>query len=562
MIEHHGPISGIAAYADRYVATAGYDNQVVLWDQATGRALSRSMHDHLVNQCAFSPDGRYLVTSSSDYTARLWSVPELDLLTVFRGAEDDVEMAVFHPTREWVATASRDFVARVHDFSGKLLREFKGHRADVVSVEWVDDGDELISSSDGGEIKRWSMATGALVEDVGLDGVEQTDATAVSRNVLYAGNDRGEIVVISEQGTAQVPAHEAGVKRLLLKADRDLLVSLSYDSTMRLWDISETIPKNIAETTFPVDVWPRSSAFAGESKLVFGTFGSKYRTYDYERQEWLAEEVPPTHGINGLCVWDDHVITVGDSGVVYRDGVPISETGSLCNFVLPTGPTILTGGQLGTVVDATDGRVLHRHHSPLNCGTTFTKDGSEHVAIGSYAGEALVFRWEGSTLVHVEDLKLHTSAIKGLVTSGDVLFSTSSDQSIAWHRITDFSELHRIEEAHERVANGCVAFDAGHFATVGRDLTLRTWTPEYECTTIRLPIRRSIRCVAASADGDVVAIGSYDGHIARYDPRTRGLLAIDRPTAAGISAMTFSSARDAFLASSYDGQVYEIPRTV
>ena len=39
MIRHLGPISGIAAFGGKFVATAGYDNQVILWDP---RAAPRS----------------------------------------------------------------------------------------------------------------------------------------------------------------------------------------------------------------------------------------------------------------------------------------------------------------------------------------------------------------------------------------------------------------------------------------------------------------------------------------------------------------------------------------
>src|SRR5690242_16443399 len=112
MIQHSGPISGIAAYRDKLIATAGYDSQVILWDQASGRALNRVWHDHLANQCSFSADGTRLVTSSSDYTARLWSVPGLRLLSLFNDQDDDVEMSVFHPARDLVATASRDHKLR------------------------------------------------------------------------------------------------------------------------------------------------------------------------------------------------------------------------------------------------------------------------------------------------------------------------------------------------------------------------------------------------------------------------------------------------------------------
>jgi WD40 repeat protein len=53
---HQGPIAGIAA-AGNFIATAGYDNQLILWDALSKRAVARSHHDHLVNHCAFNSDG-------------------------------------------------------------------------------------------------------------------------------------------------------------------------------------------------------------------------------------------------------------------------------------------------------------------------------------------------------------------------------------------------------------------------------------------------------------------------------------------------------------------------
>lgn len=71
MIDHKSPISGIAAFKEKYVATAGYDNQVILWDGREQNAIGRGLHDHLANQCAFSACGKYLVSSGSDYTSRV-----------------------------------------------------------------------------------------------------------------------------------------------------------------------------------------------------------------------------------------------------------------------------------------------------------------------------------------------------------------------------------------------------------------------------------------------------------------------------------------------------------
>jgi WD40 repeat protein len=71
-MHHVGPIAGVAAHGS-WIASAGYDNRLILWDATSRRALARSAHDHLVNACAFSHDGRYLVSASSDYSARIWS---------------------------------------------------------------------------------------------------------------------------------------------------------------------------------------------------------------------------------------------------------------------------------------------------------------------------------------------------------------------------------------------------------------------------------------------------------------------------------------------------------
>lgn len=559
MIQHRGPISGIAAWRDTYVATAGYDNQVICWDQRTGRALARSFHDHLANQCTFSPDGRHLLTSSSDYTARLWTVPDLRLVAVFAEQEDDVEMSVFHPSKELIATASRDHRVRVYDFTGRLVTTFAGHTADVISVEWTRDADEVISSSDDGTIKRWSLETGGMVANLDMGGVE-TDTIAISSGgTIFAGNDEGRIVVVGPTGQHDVPAHDAGIKRLVLDDSRHLLVSLSYDRTMRLWDVSSGRPELRDTSGLPDDVWPRSCAFAGASRLVFATFGAGYRGYDYEDRVWDTAEVPPTGGVNAVLPAPDGPLTVGDAGVVRRDGAFAAATGSLCNFLTPLGGAVLSGGQLGKVFDALTGRELYQHRSPLNCGAAFERDGERYAVVGAYTGEGLLLRLHGTDRVeHIADLPLHVNAVKGVAVSGDLLFSVAADASATWYRISTLQKIATVEDAHDRIANGCAGLGDGWFASVSRDLKLRLWSPELRAEVLSTPHTHSIKCVAASDDGRLVATGSYNGRVALYDRLERAWTEVVRPTTAGISALAYDAGRKVFAAASYDGQVYPI----
>lgn len=558
MIEHNGPISGVAAHGS-LVATAGYDNQVILWDAERKEAISRAFHDHLANQCAFTPCGRYLLTSSSDHTARLWKVPSLQLAAVLADHDDDVESSAVHPERELVATASRDHGVRVYDFGGELLRHLAGHTADVISVAWIGE-DRLISSSDDGTIRRWQTTTGECLDIVSMDGVE-TDTIAVAEDgTIFAGDDSGTITVIDGASAWRLQAHDAGIKRIVYSPSARMLVSLSYDRTASIWCRGSGTLELVVSADLPPVVWPRSCAFLGDDQLVFATFGSSYATYDIPTDTWDLEGVHDTASINAVAPYEGTRLTVGDAGFVHRDGVPLHKLPSLCNFLTPAGPVVLTGGQTGQVFDALSGRLLHQHRSPLNCGAAFERDGAPHVVVGAYTGEGLVFRVdEDGAVAHVATVSLHANAVKGVAVSDGVIFSVCADTAVAFNATDDLRLLQRIDNAHDRIANGCVALVDGSFASVGRDHMLRIWSDQ-RAQTIATPHTHSVKCVSASADGEVVATGSYNGTIALYHRGEGRWTRVLRPTAAGISSLAFDAAQGVFLASSYDGAVHEVAR--
>ncbi|MCD6490966.1 MAG: PD40 domain-containing protein, partial [Candidatus Korarchaeota archaeon] len=59
----------------KYIASGSSDNTVRIWDASSGKLL-RTLEGHIywVNSVAWSPDGKYIASGSSDNTVRIWLI--------------------------------------------------------------------------------------------------------------------------------------------------------------------------------------------------------------------------------------------------------------------------------------------------------------------------------------------------------------------------------------------------------------------------------------------------------------------------------------------------------
>lgn len=561
MISHTSPISGIDSFAGKYVATAGYDNRVIIWDAPSRKALSMGAHDHLANYCRFSSCGNFLVTASSDYTARIWSVPSMRLVAVLTGHCDDVDMAVPCPNSEHIATASQDDTIGIYSFKGKNIQRLEGHVNDVNAVEWISNS-EIISSGDDGTIRQWNALDGSFVQKVEVGGSQADTIAFADKNLIFAGNDDGEIAIIRGSAKSCVKAHDAGIKKLSFDKNRQVLVSSSYDRAIKGWSISadRSDVSLIWETKAPPQVWVRSFAFGQGSSLIFGTFGTKYATYNWQNEKWDLSGVEATNGLNAVLISDDVTYSIGDSGVAKKNGVTWKNAGSLCNFLIKWGERILAGGQLGELYDLESGTVVDSNKSPLTCGTTFIRGTETYLVVGTYTGQGLIFALDQSGQLYLSnEIQLHDNSVKSVACSDKFIFSLCASGAAAFHSIENLRSIKEIPSAHTMIANSAQAMPNGSFASTGRDRRLLIWEgPAAAPREIMTPHSHSVKCLAVSPCGQFIATGAYNGLICIYDVYQDAWVKSERPTTSGISAL--AAANDHFAAASYDGQVYLIER--
>jgi WD40 repeat protein len=513
----------------------------------------------LVNQCRFSDDGRYLLSAGSDYVARIWKMPTLEEVAVLRGHTDDVEMATWSPDGAFVATASRDRHIRIFSSSGALNRTIAGHESDVLSVEWIEEGRALLSSSDDGTVRRWDAFSGREKARYELGG--ETDTVVFSDfGTAFAGNDRGAILTLRDGEVRAQHCHDAGIKRLVYRAAGRRLLSAGYDRMVRLWRYEESGDLTLLhETKAPAAIWLRSAAFLDDAQIVFGTFASTYAVYSVAASTWDLDRLEDTQGLNIACSFNGATYAVGDAGIVYREGTEVSTLGSLCTMLVPWAGRLLAGGQLGELYDALSGEVLYRHRSPLNCAVRLPGDRGDMLVVGTYTGEGVVFAAnEQGAVQHSRTIELHDNAVKGLACDGKLLFSVCASGAAAFHDAWTLQPVRRIPNAHDKIANGAASLPGGRFVSVSRDRSLRIWTAD-SCRVIVSPHDHSIKCVAASAVTGLVATGSYDGKLAIYDVAGDTWMKVRRLSRFGVSSVYADDEARSFLATCYDGHLYRIP---
>jgi WD40 repeat protein len=112
---HKGGITALAFSRDgRFLVSTSLDADARVWSVATGRHLHR-LHGHfgLVRSAEFSPDGRWIVTAGPA-TAGLWAASTGKFLAFLRGHRGALRTAVFGPDSRTILTSGDDGTVRTY----------------------------------------------------------------------------------------------------------------------------------------------------------------------------------------------------------------------------------------------------------------------------------------------------------------------------------------------------------------------------------------------------------------------------------------------------------------
>lgn len=469
---------------NQYLASGSYDKHIIISNLNNNEIKDFTYHKNEIIALAFSGDSKMLASASE----RVIIVLNLDEKGYFKlkGHEHKVNSLCFSPCKEFLASGSDDYSAKLWNVSKKMLEfSFPKHEGVVLSVLFSPKGEFFLSGCGNGHIKVWDLAKKSLEFSLESDNSPIKTMCFNHNGTLLASGSPNCTIKLWNFNKKSIKhtlvGHSGEVNSISFNPQTNILASGSKDQLIKIWNLdvqqNSNFLYNHSEQVFCVCFSPDKNLIASSSK------DRLIKIMNIEENKEIIELRGHNHGV--LCV------------TFSPDGNFIA-SGSLDNFVI--------------IWDIKTNIVIYsiKHISQVKC-LSYNPNGNL-LASGCMNGLLIVH-----DLQKKENIlsKIFKDAVYSLSFSPDGrLLAFCYNYYIDVWNIDDKSQQYKLEGHISTVS--CLSFspDGKFLASGAYDKHVKIWNLARKNEEFSFKGHNSeVSCLGFCPDGKFVASGSYDGTI-------------------------------------------------
>ncbi|MEO8149760.1 MAG: caspase family protein [Bacteroidia bacterium] len=495
-------------------------------------------HTSVVTCASFSPDGKYIVTSSFDETAKIWSTETGQLLLDLKGQTSIVNSASFSPDGKKIVTSSDDNTSKIWDAeNGKMLLELKGHTDDVNSANFSADGKKIVTASDDQTTRIWNTENGKLLLELKqfFGDVNSASFSSDGKKIITVSNFR-TIVWSAKNGQRLLTINDFTTSASFSTEGKKIVTS--HGNTTKIWNAENG--QLLLELKEKTD-WVNSASFSPDGKkIVTGSKDHTAKVWDAENGQLLFELRGHTDEVKTASFSLDgkKIVTSSfdktakvwssENGQLLLDLKGHTDYVSSAKFSADGKKIISTYNNSVKVWNTENGQLLLdlKGHSNLTTSSSFSNDGKK-IVTSSWDKTAKV--WSAETGQFLLELKGHIAHVNSANFSADGgKIVTSSDDETA--KVWDGENGQMLLElkGHDASVNFAMfSTDGKKIITASHDRTAKVWSAENGQMLLELKGHNDwVASASISSDGKKIVTSSWD-HTAKVWNAETGQLILD-----------------------------------
>ena len=488
-ILHHerGVTSAVFSPNGRYIVTASSDKTARVWDAKSGKQVTEPLeHGKSVTSAAFSPDGKYIVTASRDNTARVWDAKSGKPITEPLKHEENVRSAAFSPDGRYIVTASWDKTARVWDAkSGKQVAELLEHKEGVNSAAFSPNGRYIVTASSDKTARVWDAKSGKQVtEPLKHEGYVISAAFSPDGKYIVTASWETARVWDAKSGkqVTEPLKHKYDVNSAAFSPDGRYIVTASSDNTARVWDV-----KSGKQITGPLEHedYVTSAAFSPDGRYIVTASRETARVWDAKSGKPITEPLKHEENVRSAAFSPDgrYIVTAsgGNTARVWDARVAelLEHEDNVTSAAFsPDSRYIVTASRDNTarVWDAKSGKPVTKplEHEDDVTSAAFSPDG-RYIVTASWDKTARV--WDAKSGKQVTEPLKHGNSVISAVFSPDsrYIVTASWDKTARVWNAKSGKQVTEPLEHESLVISAAFSPDGRYIVTASGGNTARVW---------------------------------------------------------------------------------------